>query len=327
MTLFLQIAAVALGLAALVWSADRFVDGASATARLLGVPQLLVGMVVVGFGTSAPELTVSAFAAADGSPALALGNAFGSNVCNIALILGVCAALRPIPVHRPALVREIPIVLAATGLAGWMLWDDALGRGESLILLAAFVAFLTLSSVMGLRERRAEADGAEEPARPSLRPAAAALWLVVGLAGLVASSKALVWGASGIARAIGASDLLIGLTIVAIGTSLPELASSVAATVRGEDDLAVGNIIGSNLFNTLAVVGLAGTISPMKNVPDAVRCRDLPVTAAFTLALLLLAACSRTGRQRSIPRLGGALLLAGFVVYTVFLLAEETGAA
>lgn len=329
MDLALRIAAVVLGLGALVWSADRFVDGASAAARLLGVPPLLVGMVVVGFGTSAPELTVSALAAADGNPALALGNAFGSNICNIALILGLCAALRPIPVGRAAVVREIPFVLVATFVAGWLLWDDSLSRGEALALLAVFSALLAVSSVLGIRSEGADPAGQAAAGPPrALSPAAAALWLLLGLAGLVLSSRALVWGAVGVARALGVSDLLIGLTVVAVGTSLPELASSVAATLRGENDLAVGNVIGSNLFNTLAVVGLAGVIAPLGNVPDAVRLRDLPVTAAFTLALLLFGAFPLLRRRAaSLRRWQGALLLLGYAAYTAWLVRAETGAA
>lgn len=325
MTTLLQLAAIVLGLAALVWSADRFVDGAAATARMLGVPSLLVGMVVVGFGTSAPELTVSAFAAAGGNSSIALGNAFGSNICNIALILGVCAALRPIPVGRAALVREIPFVLLATGVAGRALLDDALGRGEAFALLAVFAVLLGVSSVLGVRSGGTAAP-ADEP-RP-MRPSAAVSWLVLGLAGLVLSSRALVWGAVGVARALGVSDLLIGLTVVAVGTSLPELASSVAATLRGENDLAVGNVIGSNLFNTLAVVGLAGAIAPLGDVPDAVRHRDLPVTAGFTLALLLFGAVPLLRRRpASLRRWQGALLLSGYVAYAVWILCDETGAA
>ena len=327
MTTFLQAAAVLLGLAALVWSADRFVDGAAAAARLLGVPPMLVGMVVVGFGTSAPELSVSAFAAAEGNPSIALGNAFGSNACNVALILGLCALMRPVPLGRAAAVREIPLVLASTVVAWLLLRDDALSRGESVLMLAVFAAFLAVSAVMGVRGGGGADAAAAPDASPPMRPAAAAWRLAAGLVVLVVSSKALVWGAAGVARALGVSDLLVGLTVVAVGTSLPELASSVAATMRGENDLAVGNVIGSNLFNTLAVVGLAGAIAPLHDVPDAVRFRDLPATFAFTAALWLFALARRRGRGGAIPRAGGALLLAGYLVYVALLLRAETGAA
>ncbi len=325
----LQIAAVVLGLAALVWSADRFVDGASATARLLGVPPLLVGMVVVGFGTSAPELTVSAFAAAGGNPSIALGNAFGSNICNIALILGVCAAIRATPFGRPAVVRETPLLLLATALAGFCLHDDALTRAESFLMLGAFAALLAVSSVAGVRERRAGGgENAGSPAPAPTSPAAAAWRLAIGLAGLVLSSKALVWGAVGVARALGVSDLLVGLTVVAVGTSLPELASSVAAARKGESDIAVGNVIGSNLFNTLAVTGLAGAIAPIADVPEAVRTRDLPVTAAFTAALFLFGLVPLLRRRpASLRRWQGALLLLGYLAYTAWLVRSETGGA
>lgn len=324
----LPVAAIVLGLAALVWSADRFVDGAGAAARLLGVPPLLVGMVVVGFGTSAPELAVSTFAAVGGNASIALGNAFGSNTCNIALILGVCALLRPLPFGRAAIVREMPLLLVATLLAWFWLRDDALSRSEALLMLAAFAALLGVSSAAALRERRAAPAAGADGATALRRPAAAAARLVAGLAGLVLSSKALVWGAVGIARALGVSDLLVGLTIVAIGTSLPELASSVAAACKGESDIAVGNIIGSNLFNTLVVVGFAGSIAPIGDVPEAVLARDVPVAAAFTLLLFLFGVVPLSRRRAvSLRPWQGAILLLGYLVYTAWIVRGETGAA
>lgn len=325
MDLALQITALVLGLCVLVWSANLFVDGASAVARLLGVPALLIGIVVIGFGTSAPELAVSAFAAADGNPSIALGNAFGSNTCNIALILGLCAALRPIPIRRGAVLRETGFLVLATAIAAAFLVTDSISRAEAFWMLAIFFVLLAVTSVLGIRDRAA-APAAAGAGRP-LSPWAAALRLAAGLALLVGSSKALVWGASGIARAAGVSDLLIGLTVVAIGTSLPELASSVAATLRGEDDLAVGNIIGSNMFNTLAVVGLAGAISPFDAIPRAVLHRDLPAAGLFTVLLLAFAAAQpRRACTPAIRRWEGALLLAGYIAYTFWILRAEGGA-
>lgn len=324
----LPFAAIVLGLAALVWSANRFVDGASAAARLLGVPPLLVGMVVVGFGTSAPELAVSAFAAAGGNASIALGNAFGSNTCNIALILGVCTLLRPLPFDRAAIVREMPMLGVATLLAWFWLRDGALSRIEALLMLAAFTMMLASSSAAGLREHRSGGTAAPDGETAALRPAAAAVRLAAGLAGLVLSSKALVWGAVGIAHTLGVSDLLVGLTIVAVGTSLPELASSVAAACKGEADIAVGNIIGSNLFNTLVVVGLAGAIAPIGHVPEAVFARDVPVAAAFTLMLFLFGAVPLLRRRpASLRRWQGAVLLLGYLAYTAWLVRAEAGAA
>ena len=316
MHLLAAIAAVVLGLAALVWSADRFVDGAAASARLLGVPPLLVGMVVVGFGTSAPELTVSALSAWQGSSAIALGNAWGSNICNIALILGLTAAIAPVAVQREALRFDLPVLLAATALSWALVRDGGVSRANAWILLGVFAAWLVGSCLLAVRTKRGAA-AADAPGG-GLSGRMAAFWTLAGLAVLVASSRALVWGAVELAQALGVSDLVIGLTVVAVGTSLPELASSVAAARKGADDLAVGNVIGSNLFNTLAVVGLAGAIRPMPETDPAIVARDIPTALALTVALLLFAfGLPRRGggRDGRIPRWGGVLLLAFYVVY------------
>ena len=316
MHLLAAIAAVVLGLAALVWSADRFVDGAAASARLLGVPPLLVGMVVVGFGTSAPELTVSALSAWQGSSAIALGNAWGSNICNIALILGLTAAVAPVAVRREALLFDLPALVAVTAASWWLVRDGGVSRANAWILLGVFAAWLVGSCLLAVRTKRGAA-AADAPGG-GLSGRMAAFWTLAGLAVLVASSRALVWGAVELAQALGVSDLVIGLTVVAVGTSLPELASSVAAARKGEDDLAVGNIIGSNLFNTLAVVGLAGAIRPMPETDPAIVARDIPAAFALTVALLLFAfGLPRRGggRDGRIPRWGGVLLLAFYVAY------------
>ena len=316
MHLLAAIAAVVLGLAALVWSADRFVDGAAASARLLGVPPLLVGMVVVGFGTSAPELTVSALSAWQGSSAIALGNAWGSNICNIALILGLTAAIAPVAVQREALRFDLPVLLAVTALSWALVRDGGVSRANAWILLGVFAAWLVGSCLLAVRTKRGAAS-ADAPGG-GLSGRMAAFWTLAGLAVLVASSRALVWGAVELAQALGVSDLVIGLTVVAVGTSLPELASSVAAARKGEDDLAVGNVIGSNLFNTLAVVGLAGAIRPMPETDPAIVARDIPTALALTVALLLFAfGLPRRGggRDGRIPRWGGVLLLAFYVAY------------
>lgn len=318
MHLLAAIAAVAVGLAVLVWSADRFVEGAAALARRLGVPQMLVGMVIIGFGTSAPELTVSALSAWRGSPSIALGNAYGSNVCNIALILGLTAVVAPLAVRRSAVLREAPPLLLATILSWALLRDDVLSRPEALLLLGVFVASLLLSSLLGLREERRESAAAaapEDDSSPPMGLGRAAAWTLAGLLLLVGSSRALVWGAVELAKELGVSDLVIGLTVVAVGTSLPELASSLAAARRGNDDMAVGNIVGSNLFNTLAVVGLAGAIRPMAAIPPEVHARDLPATLAATLLLCALGFPRRGGRPGVVPRWGGALLLAFYAAY------------
>ena len=327
MDLTLQITALVLGLCVLVWSADRFVDGASAAARILGVPPLLVGMVVVGFGTSAPELTVSAISAWEGNPSIALGNAWGSNICNIALILGAAAAISPLAIRREALRFGLPILFGTTVLAWFLLDDGDLSRADAIVLLAAFAAWLGTSVLLAIRRKRP--PEADLPGG-GLSGRAAAFWTLAGLVLLVVSSRALVWGAVGVALALGVSELMVGLTVVAVGTSLPELASSIAAARKGADDLAVGNVIGSNLFNTLAVVGLAGAIRPMETIDPAVPGRDVVwafcLTAAILFALPFPTILAKT-RQRRLERPAGWILLALYVVYLVGLVLDETGGA
>jgi cation:H+ antiporter len=310
--------AIAFGLALLVWSADRFVDGSAATARYFGMPPLLIGMVVVGFGTSAPEMVVSAISASQGNPGIALGNAYGSNITNIALILGLTSLISPIAVHSQVLRKELPILTAITALAAWQLWDGDVTRTEALVLLGVFSGLMTWTIMQGLRGK-ADPLGSEMEqqlqvhAMPLNR---ALIWLVVGLVLLVVSSRILVWGAVKIAQGFGVSDLIIGLTIVAIGTSLPELASSIIALRKGEHDLALGNVIGSNLFNTLAVVGIAGVIHPMSVGPE-VFSRDILVMAVLTISLFVIGYGFR-GPGR-INRFEGAVLLACYVGYTAYL--------
>jgi len=311
--------AVLAGLILLVWSADRFIEGAAATAKHLGMPTLLIGMVIIGFGTSAPELAVSAMASLDGNPGLALGNAYGSNISNIALIVGLTAVIAPIAVHFQVLRKEIPILLAITALAGYQLLDGELSRLDGWILLAVFAGVMGWSIVQGIRGKgdsligETESELAEHP----MPLGKAVAWLVVGLVLLLVSSRILVWGAVTIAQAMGISDLVIGLTIVAIGTSLPELASALAAVKKNEHDLILGNIIGSGIFNTLAVVGMAAAIHPL-SVDSEVLYRDWTVMTALTIAMLLMG-FGLTGQNRTISRLDGGLFLLTFLAYTGYL--------
>lgn len=324
MMLTLAALAVIGGLALLVWSADRFVEGASATAVHAGVPTLLIGMVIIGFGTSAPEMVVSAISAMQGNPGLALGNAFGSNISNIALILGVTAIISPIAVKSSVLRKELPILVIVTLLAAVLLIDGDISRADAWILLGVFAGFMGWSIWQGLRHRQdsLESDIDDKLEAEPIPLRAALIWLFVGMVLLVVSSRILVWGAVEIARAMGISDLIIGLTVVAIGTSLPELASSVAATRKGEHDLAIGNVIGSNMFNTLAVVGIAGAIHPMVVGPEVLY-RDCLVMGLLTLALFAVGTGVRgAGRINRIE--GGGLLLSyvgytGYLVYQVII--------
>ena len=311
--------AVIAGLALLVWSADRFVEGAASTARHFNMPALLIGMVIVGFGTSAPEMVVSALASSQGNPGLALGNAYGSNIANIALILGLTALLSPIAVHSQVLRKELPILTAVTALGAWQVWDGQITRVDAVVLLAVFVLLMIWTVWEGMRNSKDPlASEMEEKLDIDAMPLRrAVLWLVVGLLLLILSSRILVWGAVEIAQGFGVSDLIIGLTVVAVGTSLPELASSLIAVRRKEHDIALGNILGSNLFNTLAVVGIAGVIQPM-SVEPVFFSRDMLVTVVLTLSLFVFGYGFR-GPGR-INRVEGAVLLSCFVAYTAYLI-------
>ncbi|WP_191965214.1 calcium/sodium antiporter [Marinobacter halotolerans] len=317
--------AILFGLILLVWSADRFIEGAAATAKHLGMPSLLIGMVIIGFGTSAPELAVSAMAALDGNPGLALGNAYGSNITNIAVIVGITAMIAPIAVHSQVLRKELPLLLALTVFAGYQLIDGELSRLDGWLLLVVFTAVMGWSIFQGIRGKAdplagdAEAEIIQHP-MPLNK---ALMWLVIGLVLLLVSSRMLVWGAVFIAQSLGVSDLVIGLTIVAIGTSLPELASALAAVKKNEHDLILGNIIGSGIFNTLAVVGLAATIEPL-SVEMEVLYRDWTLMTALTLGLMLMG-FGLSGKPRIITRLDGAILSLVYVGYAGFLISTVLG--
>jgi cation:H+ antiporter len=309
----------------LVWSADRFVDGAAATARHFGMPARLVGMVIVGFGTSAPEMMVSALAAYQGSPGIALGNAYGSNIANIALILGITALISPIAVHSQVLRKELPILAAVTALAAWQILDGQITRLDAWILLAVFAGVMVWMTWQGLRKTEDALDHEveEELAAEPMTSRQALFWTFAGLVLLLLSSRILVWGAVEIAHGLGVSDLIIGLTIVALGTSLPELASSIVAARKGEHDLALGNIIGSNLFNTLAVVGIAGAIHPLSVGPE-VFTRDIMTMSVLTLSLFVLGR-GFGGRPGRISRIDGTLLVLAYVAYSAYLMVEIFG--
>lgn len=317
--MLVAILAVISGLALLVWSADKFVDGAASTARHFGMPSLLIGMVVVGFGTSAPEMVVSALAASQGNPGIALGNAFGSNITNIALILGLTAVISPIAVHSKILRKEMPLLMLMTILVIGLLWDLDISRLDAIILLIGFAGFMGWSIWQGMQKKpdSLATEVEQEVSQHTMPLKIGILWLVVGLILLVASSRLLVWGAVEIAQAFGVSDIIIGLTIIAVGTSLPELASSIIAIRKNEHDLALGNVIGSNLFNTLAVVGIAGAIHPL-TVDSEVLWRDAMFMGVLTLSLFVIGYGFK-GEGR-INRVEGAVLLAAYVGYTTYLI-------
>jgi cation:H+ antiporter len=283
-------------------------------------------MLIVGFGTSAPEMVVSTLAASQGNPGLALGNAWGSNIVNIALILGITALISPIIVHSMILRKELPILAAVTALSAYLVWDGEISRLDAWVLLAVFGVLVTWSIVEGMRSGSdtLAAETAMELKEHAMSLKLALMWLVLGLVVLVLSSRLLVWGAVAIAQSLGVSDLIIGLTVVAVGTSLPELASCIAAARKGEHDIALGNILGSNLFNTLAVVGIAGAIAPISIGADSIT-RDLPVMIGLTLVLFVMGWGFR-GRPGRINRWEAGALLAAYLAYTGWLLSTITPA-
>ncbi|GGN36820.1 MULTISPECIES: calcium/sodium antiporter [Marinomonas] len=321
----LAILALLVGFVLLVWSADRFVEGAAVTAKYAGMPSLLIGMVIVGFGTSAPEMVVSAMAAMDDNPDLALGNALGSNIVNTGLILGVTALIAPIMVQSNIVRKELPLLLLIGLVFGYLIWDGSLTRFESALLLVGFFALVgwSIYSAMKGKGDALEGEMEQELVTHTMSKSRAIFWLVFGLVVLIISSRVLVWGAVNIAQAFGVSDLIIGLTIVALGTSLPELAASIIAVRKGEHDIAIGNVVGSNMFNILAVIGIAGSISPMTNLSAEVLSRDWLVMMGMTVMLLVMAyGFRRAGR---INRFEGAGLLLAFVAYNIWLVSSVIG--
>lgn len=306
-----------IGFLVLAWSADRFVLGAGATARRLGISPLTIGLTVVGFGTSAPEMLVSAVAAWEGNPGLAIGNAIGSNIANLGLIIGATAVVAPLTVHSRILRREVPLLLAVMALTVLLMLNLHLGRLEGAIMLSTLVAVLGWMVALGRRDgRKSDSLGAALAAEiPAHMPLGRALTLLgAGLAGLLLSSRALVWGAVIFARGLGVSDEVIGLTVIALGTSLPELAASIASSRKGADDIAIGNIIGSNIFNLLAVMGLAATIRPM-TFGQGVLIRDYALMTGLTLLFVVFSYGFRMAGHGKIGRIKGIMLLAVYFGY------------
>ncbi|WP_334018687.1 calcium/sodium antiporter [Alteromonas sp. S015] len=311
--------AILIGLPVLLWSAGKFVGGAASVANHFGVSPLLIGMLIIGFGTSAPEIIVSIFAAIQGNSGIALGNAYGSNIANILLILGLTAIISPIAVKSEIIKKELPVLLGITFFAAWQVWDLSVSKDDAFSLLGLFVLLLSWSIYHGMKgDKDALADEYDEEINSNEGTVKThVMWLIAGLLLLVASSRMLVWGAVEVATFFGVSDTIIGLTVIAIGTSLPELASSLMAVKKGEHDLAIGNVIGSNMFNTLAVVGIAGTIQPM-TVGSEFLYRDVMVMFASTIALFIF--CIGIKRQGRLNRLEGGAFVLAYAAYTYWLI-------
>lgn len=285
--------AIVAGFGGLVWSADRFVGGSAALANNFGISRLVIGLTIVSLGTSAPEIVVSISAALKQTGELAVGNALGSNIANIGLVLAITALIARLPIQAHLIRQEIPILLLVTAAAGLVLYDARLTALEGILLLASLIPLLWFMIVSKRRHPSPEEEDADIPA---LGSAAAALWFIAGLLVLIASSELLVWGARNVATAFGVSPLIIGLTVIAVGTSLPELAASVMSALKGHHDMAIGNIIGSNIFNLLTVMALPGIIHTV-NMDASVFWRDFAAMAAITLLLAVAIVVDFTWRR------------------------------
>jgi|TARA_B110000114_G_scaffold46596_1_gene49353 cation:H+ antiporter len=314
--MLIAIAAVLVGLGLLIWSADRFVDGASATASHLGMSPMLIGLTIVAFGTSAPEMLVSTMAALDHAPGLAIGNAIGSNIANIALVLGATALVSPMPIKGNLVRLELPILTLATLGAGILLLDYYLDIIDSALLLLGLVVCLYLF-------KRYQQDHVQDKIQPlaNMSLKLGIIWLIVGLVLLALGSRILVGGAIYIATDLGVSKMIIGLTIIAIGTSLPELAASIMSARKGQHGIALGNIIGSNIFNLLGVMAIPALINPVVIEADALW-RDYGLMLLLTLFILALGFKARRGG--TISRLMGSLLLLIYVMYMLLLYTNAT---
>ncbi|MFW1508065.1 calcium/sodium antiporter [Vibrio parahaemolyticus] len=314
------VALLIVGLVLLVWSADKLVFGSAAIARNVGISPLVIGMTILAMGSSAPEMMVSATAAWDGKTDTAVGNVLGSNIANIALILGITALIKPLSISSAVIRRELPLMIAVTVLAGILLWNSHLGFYEGVLLFVLFGAFLFAMLQISRKEQKSGdvfLEDQESEIPQGVSNPKAIMWVVIGLILLPLAASLLVDNAVIIAKHFGMSDLVIGLTIIAIGTSLPELAASLAGVLKGEDDMAVGNIIGSNVFNILAVMGLPGIINP-STLSEYAMGRDFWVMLG--VSLLLVAMC--LGKSRSINRLEGAILFTCFLGYQMYLFAN-----
>jgi len=316
---FTEVLAILVGFGALIWGADRFVDGAAGMARTLNVSPLIIGLVIVGFGTSAPEMLVAGVAGWEGKTGLAIGNSLGSNITNIALVLGLTALFYPLTVHSGLLKREFPVLFLIMAFVFLLFIDGELNTIDGVLLLTGMVGFIGWMVYLGKQtssDDPIEQEFAEEI--PKQLPIGKAIFLlIIGLIVLLIGARAVVWGSVSIAQAFGISDLIIGLTIVAIGTSLPELATTIMSAKKGEHDLAIGNIIGSNMFNLLGVLGIPAVIHPAA-FESSVLTRDIPVMVILTIALYIMAK-GRKGKHGQINgeinRYEGAALVTAYFSY------------
>ena len=314
--MLLAFSAIAIGLVLLVWSSDKFVDGSVGLAENLGMSKAMIGLTIVALGTSAPEIVVSIMAALSQSPELAYGNAVGSNIANIGLVLGVTAIIAALPVKPNLIKQDLPALIAVTLAVGFLLYDLTLSRNDGFALIAILVILMTLMFRYKQEHKDEILDPEQEQEIPDIALKPAIFWFVLGLTVLIGSSRLLVWGAIEIANALNVSEVVIGLTIVAIGTSLPELAASVASALRKHHDIALGNIIGSNILNLLAVLSSAAIIYPVGIQLEELY-RDYGSMIAITLLLAIFVLWPR--QQRQLSKTEGLLLVFSYFAY-LFLL-------
>jgi cation:H+ antiporter len=316
--MWVPLLALIVGFLMLVWSADRFLSGAASTASHLGVSKLMIGLTVVSLGTSAPEILVSLMASLEGRPLLAVGNAIGSNIANIGLVLGLTAIIAPLPFSKGVLRTELPWLLGTTLLTLVLLFDLQLSAVDGMLLLGAlgYILFRLKRQHDSAGEAVADAVQEELDELPQMSPGQALVWLLAGLLVLLLSAELLVWGAVGVAEWLGVSELVIGLTVIAVGTSLPELAATLGAAIKGHTDIAIGNVVGSNILNLLAVLAVPALISsPALEIE--VLWRDFGMMLALTIALALFAYA--IGSRPVITRFEGAVILLGWIGYNAVL--------
>ncbi|MDA9905277.1 calcium/sodium antiporter [Pseudomonadales bacterium] len=318
--MWIQLTLLVLGFVALIWSADKFLSGAAATATNIGVSKMMIGLTVVSVGTSAPEIVVASMAALDGNSLLAVGNAIGSNIANIGLVLGITAIITPLPFSANVLRKELPWLLGATFLAVILLFDRRLDFVDGIILLLGLTYILwQLMASQSDPEYSTEAISDELDDLPEMTNRQSIFWLTVGLIVLLISAQVLVYAATSIATTLGVSDLIIGLTVVAVGTSLPELAATVGSAIKGQPDIAIGNIVGSNILNILAVLAVPGLIHAT-DIDYAALWRDSGMMLALTLMLALFA--YGLNSRAVITRFEGSVMLMAWIGYNLLLIQQ-----
>ena len=321
-SLLSNIGYIVVGLVLLMWGADRFVHGAASAARNYGITPLLIGLTIVAFATSAPEILVAIVAAFQGEPDLAIGNAIGSNIVNIGLVLGFTAIVRPIPLGSDTLRREMPALLAVSLLTVSLFLDTFLSRIDGVVMLTGLVIVMLWLVRLGLRSAENDPMKVDYEAKipKDVSTKAAVIWLLIGLGTLLIGAGLLVDGSVGIAQKLGVSEIVIGVTIVAFGTSVPELAVSLVSALKGEYGLAIGNIVGSNIFNLLAVIGVAAAIQPAALAPTVLSLHIF-VMVAFTL--VLFAMTHDYNGKAKLTRLEGAALLVAYLAYESYVIAQN----